>query len=65
MKIPRQGGVTLTHQRLADGAGCRLQVIWEIPEELRRSELGSIRKHVAPHVEACQAVEPGRGDRRA
>jgi hypothetical protein len=26
----------LTHHELLDGAGCGLQVIWEIPEELRR-----------------------------
>src|ERR1043165_6009065 len=36
IKTPPRGGVTFTHHQLVDGACCGLQLIWEIPEELRR-----------------------------
>jgi hypothetical protein len=38
-----RGDVMFTHHELVDGACCGLQVIWEIPEELRRerAKLGS------------------------
>jgi hypothetical protein len=36
MKIPAAGPCVLTHHEQFDGAGRGFQVIWEIPEELRR-----------------------------
>jgi len=36
IKIPAARLPVLAHGELFDGAGCGLQVIWKIPEALRR-----------------------------